>query len=332
MMTFYNQKVVLIDIKNFGLTIFKINQNKIEKNYLKIGLRKFIDSIEVTGVEKYFDICLVGTKIKIIYLNTKGKLILKEDNNIIEIKSILNSIYELNIIQAKDQYHIFYLEKTEIENRLKLNHIIYRDNSFIEKVVDTLDVYNIINPLKVIQDNNNIILTYYFRNQICMKIYDINKESWSPSFTLTDNKDKFYLDMIKIGRNIHIVYAYYEHQQFSICYEEFYMEDDVVYKNKNAIISGKGNNTDPVILYYDERIWVVWKDNNKLMSTFSYDGHNWGDIYYWDTTKKLDMVKYKYLNNYQYENIVMDNIYGSINPEIKFIGFSRLEDASKLNE
>lgn len=332
-MTFYNQKVALVDLRNTGLSIYRLNNGQIERDYLKIGLRKFNNYVEAQDVNREFDIALDNLdKVHLVYLDREQNLILDDGKDKKILKKINTPIYELNTLIVRDSIHVFYQQRSEKENILDIKHLIYEEGNVIENLVDQVKNFIIINPFKVINDNDNLILTYYYENQICMKVFDNRTKDWSPSFTLTDNKNKLYIDMMKVENNIHLVYAYFENELFSIQYESFYIKYGQVIKDKKMAISGKGNNTDPILLLYDSKIWVVWKESNKLLSSFSYDGDRWDDIYSWEDTKRLDMVKYKYLNNYGYENIIIDNSYGSIYPEIKFIGFSGLEKATKLRE
>jgi len=96
-------------------------------------------------------------------------------------------------------------------------------------------------------------------------------------------------------------------------------------------LSNSGNNTDPILIYYDNKLWIIWKDTNQLLSIYSEDqGNVWSDIYQWKDTKKMDIVKYKYLTNIVDHKIEIDYSYGSINPDIKFLGFGHLKDAEIL--
>ena len=237
----------------------------------------------------------------------------------------MSIIYELNLIVREDDKNIFYMEASKEDKKIYyINHIIFNKGKIEKNVVDKIAAYNFINPLKVILEEDNIYIAYYFKNQICLKEYNLTNRTWSPSFTLTDNKNKLYLDMAVIGNNLHLVYSLYKDDNFNIKHEKCYIKKDDIIKEKEEELSGVGNHTDPILIYHLNKLWVVWKSTNQFLSTVSEDnGDSFTGNYTWRQSPSVDWVKYKYISDVREKGTRIDYSYGSYYPEIKFIGFGK---------
>lgn len=274
--------------------------------------------------------------IDIIYINNTQHLIINKILKNKELKSgiikdIKTNILELSLVDTKGSQNIFYIEATESKQIFKIFHINIEGDNIQEFLVDEIEIYKIINPLRIIRNGQNLIIAYYFKNQICIKGFDTKNKLWSPSIILTDNQNKLYIDIMKINDTMHLVYSDYIEENFIIKYERLLFEDNYISKQKQISLSNSGNNTDPIIIKIGDQLWVCWRNSNQLLSIYSLDdGLSWSDIYIWKNTKNMDIVKYKYLTNIFDDRIIIEYAYGSIKKDIRFIGFGDLKDAEVL--
>lgn len=333
-MTFYNTRVVVIENYKDSLYIVRKTKNELFVEYINKGTNIFQSEKLLTESMGEFDLDIDQLDdINILYINSSHDLILTRlTENTYETKIVLSGlktrIFELILIILRESKNIFYMQETGKNQILEIYHINIEDGKQIITLVDEIEIYQIINPLRIIKDDKSLILAYYYKNQICLKVYDTLTKIWSPSITLTNNQNKLYLDIMKIGGRIHLVYSDFKDDLFTIRYERFLIDNEYIIKETELNLSTSGNNTDPILIYYDKKIWVIWKDTNQLLSIYSEDGGKvWSSVYQWKNSKKMDIVKYKYLTNILDSSIKIDYSYGSIKPDIKFIGFGDLKDA-----
>lgn len=336
-MVFYNNRVIVIENFNDSLYIVRKSKNELFIEYINKSTNIFKKEKLISEPIIEFDIendQLDG--INILFINDKHDLVLSRlIENIYETKTILSSIktriFELTLINIESIQNIFYMQESDKKQFIKIYHIHIEDGKQITSIVDEVETYQIINPLRIIKDDKNLILAYYYRNQICLKVYNTITKIWSPSITLTNNKNKLYLDIMKVGGRIHLVYSDFSDDLFTVRYERFLIDNDYIIKEAEFNLSASGNYTDPILIYHHKKIWVIWKDTNQLISIYSEDGGKiWSSVYQWKNSKKMDIVKYKYLTNTVDHSFKIDYSYGSIKPDIKFIGFGDLIQAEVL--
>lgn len=320
---FYKDKIVLLDEKD---DIFLV---RAKKNQLNLDHYQMEKNVKHTVIQedcnKDFDVSYdyLGN-INIVYKNIENQLILttltNEGDHSIIIEELRSKIYYLNLI-ATDVLNIFYLEETGRRNILNIVHLIIEGDKVIRNIVDTIENYIIVSPIKIRKFNGNLVVFYYFKNIICVKMYDKENNLWEKSITLTDNRNKLYLDTTVISNEVHLAYSIFQNDQFYINYERFLVEDDYTIKEKEIKISDYGNHTEPILIRQKSKLFIVWRETNRLLSTFSDDnGNTWHETREFPETKKMDIVKYKYITKSNILSGEIDYSYGSTDP-IKFIGF-----------
>lgn len=327
-MAFYNDKIIIAEEVNKALYIIRKSKKEIFMHLLLSDKESFKKKTLARDSIEDFDACFNHDELNLVYKNDKKELMiqsLKDDKTEVIMDNLDNMIYELNLIIKEDEKNIFYMEASKEDKKIYyINHIIFDKGKNEKNIVDKIETYNFINPLKVILDEDNIYVAYYFKNQICLKEYNLTSKIWSPSFTLTDNKNKLYLDMAIIGNNLHLVYSVYKDDNFNIKYEKFYIKKDDIIKEREQNLSGVGNHTDPILIYHLSKLWVVWKSTNQFLSTLSEDnGDTFIESYTWRQSPSADLVKYKYISDIIERGNKIDYSYGSYYPEIKFIGFGK---------
>ena len=96
-------------------------------------------------------------------------------------------------------------------------------------------------------------------------------------------------------------------------------------------ISNEGSPSHPTLIYFRNQLWLVWLELNKLFSRSSIDhGQTWGPIYMWNETRNIDFLRYKYITASNEENIQLDYSFGSIYPDIRFLGFGPTNKAVEV--
>lgn len=334
-MTFYGNKVIAVEIQNDGIYLLRKVEGNIHMDYVKEGTNIFQRNLLASDLLSEFDLDMnVDGSMFIAYININHELsmikISEEIEEIRVIECIKQKVYDLAIINLENGQHIFYMKGTEDKNLFKIYHLFIEDDVIEKTLVDEIEVYQIINPFRVIKDGTRIIMAYYYKNQICIKGFDSTSKKWSPSITLTDNKNKLYLDIMKVGDYFNVVYADYSDEIFTIKYERFLFNNDFILREKEVSLSSKGNFTDPILVKIDDILWVCWRESNQILSVYSIDnGNTWSNLYVWKDTKKMDLVKYKYLTNIEDERIKLEYSFGTITKDVRFVGFGDLKDAQK---
>lgn len=320
---FYKDKIVLLDEKD-DVFLIRGKGNKMHLDHYQRN-KDTIHNIIQQDYQRDFDVTYdyLGDKV-IVYMNTEDQLILttlKQDGtHSIIVEELENAIHYLNII-ATDVLNIFYVEETDRRNTLNIVHIMIEGDKVIRNVIDRTENYEIIKPIQIREFEGELMVFYYFKNIICVKMFNQNIGAWEKSITLTDNRDKLYLDTKIIANEIHLVYANHKEDQFYINYEQFIIDDDYIVKEKEIKISGYGNHTEPLLIRQKAKLYIVWKETNILQSISSEDnGETWGTVKSFSKVKGLDIVKYKYLNKSNLQSREIDAAYGSTDP-IQFIGF-----------
>ena len=333
-LAFHNNRFIVIEKKVSGIYLARKIKNELHIDFIKNNAIAFNKYIILPIILDEFDIDLnIEGNLYILYINNSKELVLRiqqEDKELSSkvISNIENRIYHLTLVNQHNSENIFFIQSTASKSIFKINHILL-DDDVEEYLVDEVETYEILNPFKILKDDENLLILYYYKNQICLKGFDFKNRQWSPSIILTDNKNRFYLDAIKIGNILHLVYSNFDLENFMIKYESFSFDNDYITKTNERNISAKGNYTDPIILKVGNKIWICWKDTNQLLSVYSIDdGISWSEIYQWKDVKRFDVVKYKYVTDISNEWLYMDNVYGTTGKEIKFVGFGDIKDAS----
>lgn len=328
---FFHDKVILVDEDNNSIYLIrKIKNEIIIQHYGKESI-EMIQKVLANDAVGEFDIDYYNKDLYLVYKNRNKQIALinlddKEMEKTIVEEDIVGGTFELNLINLKDSKNILYIEEIKGEHlSYNIRHVLIEDGKTKDYLVDKIETHYFINPLKIITDNNNIIIAYYYNNQICIKEFNESLKIWSATTIITDNKNKLYLDFIKTGRYLNLVYCDFHDENFLIKYERFSVNDDYITKDVELDISDYGNNTDPILLYHQDKLWIVWKGTEQLLSKYSEDnGKTFSDLNTLNISKSVDMVKYKYVTNVKGGDIVIHNSYGSYYPEISFMGFHSL--------
>lgn len=340
-MAFFTDKwsIAEIDSKNIIL---------VRKSKDNILLEKVIGDVSINSREiiaknvlEEYDIAIdLKNNIYILYQNKEGHLILnilrEQQKEEIQLTSEgVSEVFDLNIIINDKMIHIFYLISVADNNKkYRIYHYYYEGNKWDNYMVEEISTNEVLNPIRLIQEGNSILLLYYIDSKkIGLKKFDIDKLEWSNKITLVDTEnDKLFLDMCKIDDVIHLTYCEYINGNLVIKYNKFHYENGEYIKYSEESISNEGSPSHPNIIFFENKLWITWVELNKIMSRFSEDkGQSWKDtIYMWNDSRDIDFVRYKYLTMIPKNSVQLQYSFGSIYPDIRFMGFGPLNNITEV--
>lgn len=335
-MGYYEDRVSIVNMNEKEIYIFKNKKSEISMDYYNLndGHKSITICKDAYGE---FDLIVDDEKINLIYQNTKNDIkLLVIDKLLVERVDLgtgnLSKIYEIKMTLNEELKSIIYLTpKFSEKGVFEIHHQILKDEEWTKFKVDETRISKFLNPIKVLNDKTTIYLFYYYGDQICMKEFDINLLEWKETIVLTDSIEKLDIDVIKDGKYIHLVYSEYRYQNLSIKYKKYEYREDSLYEIIDKTISNEGNNIHPTIILNEEKIWVVWKDTLGLNSSFSSDGgQTFSLIYLWQKTKTYNYVRYDYKQSKNNTKLKLNHSFGTIHPDIKFLGFGKLEDVDEI--
>lgn len=278
--------------------------------------------------------------IYILYQNKEGHLILNvlKGNNKEEIQltsEALSEVFELNMVVKDKIIHIFYfIRVSDVEMKYRLYHHHYDENKWNDSIVDEISVNRVLNPIKLIQTDSNILLLYYSSDKkIELREFSIDKLEWNSKVTpISTENDKMFLDAIKINDIIHISYGEFINGNLVIKYNSLHYNEEQCEILQEQYISNEGSPSHPNIILYENKLWVTWIELNKIMSRHSEDmGQNWEPIIYmWNQSRDIDFVRYKYLTKVSKENVLLEHSFGSIYPRVTFMGFGPIDNVTEV--
>lgn len=340
-MSFYNDKWVIANVDKEEILLLR----KSAKDILLDRIRKDTnitskETLVQDALEEYDAGIGINNELYTIYQNENMDLIItilrsegKEDIKL--TAEPIPEVIDLNIIINDNKIHIIYLIKIPDEDiEYRIYHHYYEGEDWHTYIVDEIIAKKVLNPIKLIQEEENILIGYYMNDlEIGLKKFDLKKLEWSDPFKLVSSpEEKLYIDMIKLEENIHLAYCEFQEGNLIIRYEKFNYVDKAYEKELEEIVSNEGSPSHPTIIIYENKMWITWIELDNVMSRVGHrDGTNWSDsIYTWDNSRNIDFVRYKYLSVDSEENRILDYSFGSIYPEIEFIGFGSLEKAREV--
>ncbi len=116
-----------------------------------------------------------------------------------------------------------------------------------------------------------------------------------------------------------------------IKYVRHLYDNDSIIKEKEEVLSYEGNPSNSTLIIEDNIIWAIWNESSNLFSRYSLDrGDTWSSTYIWKESRFADITRYKYITNTIKENIILDYAFGTIYPDIKFLGFGPLNKVEEI--
>lgn len=340
-MTFYNDKWTIAEIASNNTILVR----KSKKNIL---LERVVGDISINSREiiakdvlEEYDVGIdPKSNIYILYQNREGHLILnilkeKKKEEIQLTSEALSEVFELNLIVKDKMIHIFYIIRiSDEEMKYSIYHHYYYENKWNDSVVEEINVKKVLNPIRLEKTKNDILLLYYRDDKkIEIKRFDIEKLEWNSKVTLVDTEnDKLFLDVINMDDVIHVVYGEFIDGNLVIKYNRFLYDNGEYEKAGEQYVSNEGSPSHPNIIFYEDKLWITWVELNKIISRCSEDkGENWEpNLYMWNQSRDIDFVRYKYLTMIPKENTLLKYSFGSIYPEVTFMGFGPIDNVVEV--
>jgi hypothetical protein len=326
-----------------NVELFRLLNNKIIRYHFNRRNKRQAEMTIAMDVNLEYDVCIdEENTIYLAYQDINYNIIfatIRNDKiNRIELtNSPSREAYYMNMTVHDGEVHIFYFAPEEGMEKYKLYHHHLKNKDWTLEIVDEIRVRELLDPLCIHKAKDRIIAAFLDYNlegeQVYIKTFNMQDGKWEERIKLTDSpNNKLYLDLIYKDDKIHLTYCQYEEENLLIKYERFNYEDGNISKETEEVISNLGSQQDPTLIYYYDRLWISWIEHEKVYSRFSADhGNNWSPIYLWKESAKTGIVRYKYSNWDEDEEVIILNYsFGKIKDDIKFIGFGALQDVEEV--
>jgi hypothetical protein len=343
-MTFYSEKISILTDSCQNVCSFQWRNKTIFAYFFNISSGEMEKKIIVEDSLEEYDVAIgENDYIYLIYQNIDRHLVLVTIfRDYIDIVTLteepISNVYDLSILLDREEIHIFYNTLLKEDEKVyRLYHHHYDENTWITNIVEDIKVKQVLNSFCLTLKDYSIFIFYYDcveeEEEIFLKKYDTVQKKWLEKQKITYGfNSKLYMDILIEKNILHIVYSQNFDGNLSIVYEKYDIVGVEAVLLKKEILSNAENCLYPTIIKYEDKLWVAWIEYDAVLSRFSIDGgENWSSIYLWRKSKSIDIVRYKYGDNSIKENNKKLNYsFGSIYPEISFIGFGPLEDVQEI--
>ena len=342
-MPFVNLPSIILEDPMGNLDNFTYHNENISYHSYNKQLGKIENRIIVREASPEFDADINSAgEIFLICKKNNGDMVLLSNHKSFSkslkvIEANQQDIYNVNIDLVKGDIHIFYaIGSQSNKNQYKIIHQFGRDSDWQTTEIGQISTRSILNPIQILKGREEIVLGYYDviedAEQFFIKTYDLLDQQWKDGQQLTHNKEnKLYIDML-LGEedDLHIAYSQFSGGNMVIKYEKFKKEKNIYKKKQDKEISNPANCSHPVLIFYDDKLWISWSEYNYIASRYTEDwGETWKDIYLWKESKIEDIILYKYKTCHGkfHRNYNLNYSFGKVS-NLSFIGFGNLEHTS----
>lgn len=334
-MAFYTDKWIVLEKDEKNILLFRKSQSN-------VTMEKIVGNIEDNEKENLCEDVLEEYDINIessgdiyfLYQNKEMHLILKirKEDKTEEVRLTrepIPEVYELNILLKDKGIHIVYAMMLKEPGKYVIYHHYYNGKIWDSFILEDIEAKKILNPIKIIKDKDYITISYIDNNKnIMIKKFNSKKLEWEDSIKLiATDKEKVFLDMIKVNEDYHFAYCEYMNENLVVKHEKFSFSGNEFKKISEDTLSNEGAPSYPTLILYNNRLWVSWVELNKVISRYyNSENKNWEDIYMWKETINIDFLRYKYLSLEEKDNIILNYSFGKTYPEVRFLGFGVTEN------
>lgn len=339
-MSFYTDKWMIVEKDEKNILLFRKSQNK-------VIIEKIVGNIEDNMKENLCEDILEEYDISIgplgdiyfIYQNKEMNLILKiiKEDKIEEVKltrQAIPEVYELNILVKDKKINIIYCMMSKESGKYIIYHHYYNGKVWDTFIPEEIEAKKILNPIRVISEKDHIILSYINMNKdIMIKKFNLKELKWGKSIKLIKtDREKLFLDVIKTIDNYYFTYCEYVNENLVVKYEKFLDTEGGLRKISEDTLSNEGTPAYPTIILYNNRLWIIWVELNRLFSRY-YNNKDriWSETYLWKETKNIDFLIYKYLSKKANNKVILNYSFGRVYPEVKFLGFGSIENTEVVS-
>ncbi|MEW9123991.1 MAG: hypothetical protein AB2421_14870 [Thermotaleaceae bacterium] len=343
---FANQKNALVTDRAGNIHSFRWdNENIIHVCFYK-QTRTMEKSVLVENCVPEFDVFIdQQDNIFLVSQHKEGKLLLNKYSqgsweSEILIDEIGVNVYNLNLASLEDRLFVFYCIPSIESNKVFRMYCLQDINDGWQNMeLGDIRIKTVLNPFQVIQRLEGLVLGYYNlvngTEQIFIKTYDLLSNLWKDTLQLTyDMNDKLYLDMLLLyPEELHICYSHYIEGNLIVKHEKHRINGNKIVKISENELSNPENCTYPTLVYFDDKLWTIWTEHDRVVSCYSEDmGITWTSPYLWNESKEEVFVRYKYsIYDKRKEHLYRFNYsFGKDFPDFTFLGFGNLENTTEL--
>jgi hypothetical protein len=340
-MSFFNDRMAIVSDSLNNISLFRLVDGEIIQYYFDINT-KYVSKKKIANkVFLEYNVAIDEENyIYLLYQDMSFNLILTLLKNG-EIETIklteepIPEVYNLDIIINEKEPHIFYcILLSKAENKYRIYHHYFNGVDWITNIVEEIKVAKLLNPMKIIKNDTKLILGYYDKEEeenIYIKNFDLKNKKWGEKLQLTNNPTQMlYIDFLLVKGKLHLTYCQYD-GNIIVKYERFNYKDNLVEKEKEKILSNEENAQLPTLIFYEDKLWVVWIEYENIMSRYSTDnGTTWSPIYLWNESKTNDIIRYKYCDLSNERENILNYSFGKIYPHMTFVGFGPLENTTEI--
>ncbi|WP_141228410.1 hypothetical protein [Anaeromicrobium sediminis] len=338
-MSFVNERSILLtDKKN---NVHNIYWNNTNMCYSKFSKDKEHENIILDkGVLLEFDANIdEDDNLYTIYQKRDKEIIIAKYEKDTWSKDSLGNVdgfdlFNLNLLIHEKHLNIIYCTfENEKEHKYGLYHHYY-DKKWKSVKIGEVTRKTLLNPFSIIKRNEKIMLFFYDVDgeyeEVFVQEFDFKEEKWSEKIKITNDKsDKLCLDTLVDDESLYVTYSKYVDDNLIIKFEKYKL--DTLEKEAEELVSNIGTAMHPTLILEEGKLWNVWTEYDKVVSAYSKDnGLTWDGPYEWKDTHQDRFYRYEYKSN-NLGSYTLNHAFGKDYPHFSFLGFSKVEDAFKVN-
>lgn len=249
-------------------------------------------------------------------------------------------IYEPSIIKRVGNSHIFYFKKNmNNKDEYDFIQIVDSDEIVLEKKLFSIKTNGILNPYVLNKYKDGVLITYInseeYYHKICLRYLNIHTNEISEEVVINEEKyEKYYLDSLVINNNnFYVTYCGKEEENYKVICDYVILNESNPVVEARAILSNLSNCMYPTLVYDRGDLWVVWYENQGVISAVKRNNsEGFQGPYLWNNSKGENILRYGYISNNK--NIKaryrINYSLGLSPPDISFIGFGNLENVKEV--
>ncbi|WP_293657833.1 hypothetical protein [Anaeromicrobium sp.] len=243
-------------------------------------------------------------------------------------------LFNLNLLIHENHLNIIYCTfENKKDHKYGIYHHYY-DEDWKSVKIGEITRQNILNPFNIIKRDEKLMLFFYDIDgeyeEVFVQEFDFEEEKWSDRRKITNDKSaKLCLDTLVDEESLYVTYSKYVDDNLIIKFEKYKL--DTFKKEAEELVSNIGTAMHPTLILEEGKLWNVWTEFDKVVSSYSKDkGLTWEGPYEWKETHEDRFYRYEYKTN-RGDKYTLNHAFGKDYPYFSFLGFSKVEDAFKVN-
>jgi len=164
------------------------------------------------------------------------------------------------------------------------------------------------------------------------QLEEIYEKEWSIPKQLTHTKNKkLYLNTLKDNDISHLTWSEFINENYIIKYMKLSHDETLESLTNFPSLSKPSNCSLPTFIKTGDVLWNVWVQMDRLFNNYSLDnGNSWSTPKLDEQSLNVKFIRYKYSSNYKGDitRFNLNNVFGTYNPQISFIGFKNVKSKS----